>query len=187
MYHFYFDKGTVYLPSKKHENIPIIISTYAHEAPHWPKRVEEDLRDAAVKNNMGLVLFNAWDAAAMHKWVAAKAFANPAQIGLFSLDIPERKVEGEGGVAFAFKIAAVGAGQAVAFGGDVVVPALFLQGSGAKVSLDVFAVSEGDITRRCCEVTKSAAIRYEGSDDYLYAVSRHVAREVVRWVAGVLE
>ncbi|MCL2365130.1 MAG: hypothetical protein FWC71_10760 [Defluviitaleaceae bacterium] len=186
MYHFYFDKGTVFLPSKKHENLPIIASTYAHEAPHWPKRVEEDLRDAAVKNNMGLVVFHTFDAAAIHAWVAAKKFANPAQIGLFTLDIPERKVQGAEDVPFAFNITTLPNTQTVTF--DAARPSLFLQGSGAKVSLDAFTPTEADIIRQSCSaaVTKSSAIRYEGSDDYLYAVSRHVAGEVVRWVVEVV-
>jgi len=184
MYHFYFDKGTVYLPSKKHENIPIIVSTYTHEAPHWPKRVEEDLRDAATKNNLGLVVFRTWDAAAMHAWVAAKAFANAAQIGLLSLDMTERKIQAEAEAPFAFKIATIASTQDVNFADDI--PTLLLQGSGAKVSLDVLALAEGGIKRIHSADNKSAAIRYEGSDDYLYAVSRHVAGEIVGWVAGVV-
>jgi len=183
MYHFHFDKGTVYLPSKKHENLPIIASCYAHEAPHWEKRVEEDLRDAAVKNNVGLVVFRTMDAAVMHKWVAAKQFANPAQIGIFSLDVPERKIHHADATPFAFEIKTIPSTQAVIFNENR--PTMLLQGSGAKVSLDAFKPAEEDIVRQSCAASKSAAIRYDNCDDYLFAVSRHVAGEVVRWVAGV--
>ena len=185
MYHFHFDKGTVYLPSKKHENLPIIISCYAHDAPHWPKRVEEDTRDAALKNNMGLVVFRSLDAPAMHAWVAAKQFANTAQIGLLSLDVPQRRVEADEDVPFAFQIAAVPNTQAILFDAKTP-PTLYLQGSGAKVSLDALALAEESITRLHCADTKSAAIRFEGCDDYLYGVSRHVAGEVVRWVEAAV-
>jgi hypothetical protein len=146
--------------------------------------VEEDIRDAAVKSNMGLVVFRSFDAIAMHKWVAAKKLANPAQIGLLSLDVPKRRMQDESIVPFAFKITTIPSAQEFSFSGQT--PTLYLQGSGAKVSLDAITPTESDITRQSCLITKLSALRYKGCDDYLFGVSRHVAGEVVRWVVGVL-
>jgi len=112
VYHFYFslpknDKnaGTVFLPMKSSVNVPVIISCYGWNKIHWPKRMDEGLRDRLVnKSNMGFVTMelsgesddNSRDACGrwannlsdMIDWVKAKTFTDGEKIGLFAYGFP---------------------------------------------------------------------------------------------------
>jgi hypothetical protein len=187
MYYYHFDDGTVYLPSKKHFNIPVIVSNYAHDTSHWPKRVEEDTRVAANKAGLGLVVFRSRNITHMVNWVALKPFAHPKKIGVLTLGL-QRDMEYYcfEMTSLAFKIVALAGDCAVdlqAYDAACLTPMLVLQGSGGKVSLDAETINEENIIRTQSE--KSSAIRFGGSDDFLYNASRQAAGEIITWVKGV--
>jgi hypothetical protein len=62
------------------------------------------------------------------------------------------------------------------------IPALFLQGTGEKVSLDALKLKKDDIVKRENAETNSACITFKGSDDDLYNVAAQAAGEIVKWL-----
>jgi hypothetical protein len=178
MYHFHFNKGTVYLPNKKSENLPVIISCYGQGESHWLKRVEENLRNLTIsKHNMGFVVFHKGEYAQMLDWVKGKPFADAERIGFFTFGDPVDKT----GVAFSV-VTVVNR----VVGLDTKIPTLFLQGTSDKVALEPLKLSEGDMARQSNGDTKSAGIVFKGSDDFLFNVHAQAAGEIIKWIKTVI-
>ena len=204
MYRFYFNlpkndqnAGTVFLPTKKHTMLPIVISCYACVA-HWAKRLDEDLRDAVIKNNMGYVTMelpgdktdprettcirwenNLYD---MLEWVKIKKFAHPNKIGLFAQGLPavaadnlKHKID-----TAAFSILNI-PGHTADFTASI--PTLYLQGTGEKIELLTTKKAPlVEVTRRENPENKSAELTFQTVDDYLYKASNQAAAEIVAWL-----
>ncbi|MCL2604035.1 MAG: hypothetical protein FWD90_06115 [Defluviitaleaceae bacterium] len=179
MYYFHFNKGTVYLPHKKSESLPLIVSTYGRGEVHWPKRVEEALRAAVNKNNMGFVVFHEGTPAEMAAWVKPRYFTDPDRVGIFSLGEPvyENDIFEDG---LAFSITTIPHGREADL--DTHIPKLFLQGTGEKVSLETLKLKKDEIIRRENAETKSTHILFKGSDGYLFNVAAQAVNEVIIWL-----
>jgi hypothetical protein len=176
MYYFYFNKGSVYLPNKKSENLPVIISCYGLGESHWQKRVEEDVRKAVNKNNMGIVVFRDQSAQCMAEWVSARKFADPKKIGLFTFGEYDAN-------DLAFSITTLPLKTEPNL--NTRIPTLFLQGTSDKVTLETFKLPEEELVRQANPDTGSASILFRGGDEFLYNVSVQVAGEIVKWLKSL--
>jgi hypothetical protein len=176
MYYFYFSKGSVYLPNKKSENLPTIISCYGLGEGHWQKRVEEDVRRAVNKNNIGFVTFRDQSAQCMAEWVGARNFADSNRIGLFTFGEYEAN-------DLAFSITTLPLNTKPEL--NTKIPTLFLQGTSDKVTLESFALAEDELERQENPDTGSASILFKGGDEFLYNVSKQAAGEIVKWLKSL--
>ncbi|MCL2499100.1 MAG: hypothetical protein FWE90_02060 [Defluviitaleaceae bacterium] len=182
MYYFHFNKGTVYLPHKKSESLPIIVSTYGRGESHWPKRVEEALRVAVNKQNIGFVVFHEGNPAEMAAWVKPRYFTDPDRVGIFSLGEPVYASDiFEDGLAFSVVTVPHGRDPNT----DTFIPTLYLQGTGEKVSLETLKLKKSEIVRRENAGTKSAHVIFKGSDEYLFNVMKYAVDETVRWLSAL--
>jgi alpha/beta superfamily hydrolase len=209
MYHFYFklpknDKnpGTVFLPNKKSAGLPVIISCYGWNKIHWPKRMEEGLRDLLVnKHGMAFVTMELrgqsddtggtagerWknNLADMVSWVKEKHYFNGNIVGLFAFGAPAaaalRLADEESGTAFSI----VTLTHEEEYCLSTKIPVLFLQGTADKVSLHAEKLNEEDIIKQHNAETKSSGILFKGSDYYLYNVIGQAADEIVNWLMEI--
>ena len=207
MYHFYFNlpkndknKGTVYLPRKSSVNLPVIISCYGWNSIHWPMRVEEALRDLAVKkNDIGFVTMelhghsddsdpaacDRWESnlADMISWVKEKKFADPSKVGVFAFGLPAaaamRLAIGDSGAAFAV-VNPLGMDESIAKA--FAIPTLTVHGTGEKIKIQSQAMQTDDVIRQVGPEVNKQSIVFKGSDDYLYNISGQAAQEIVRWL-----
>jgi hypothetical protein len=177
MYYFHFDKGTVYLPHKKSQSLPVIVSTYGRGEAHWPKRVEEALRAAVNKSNKGFVTFAKGTPAEMITWVKPKYFTDPDKVGIFFSEGTANGIPEEG---YAYAVVVLPAKAEPNL--DTIIPTLYLQGTGEKVSLDTIKLKKDEIIRKENKETKSMGIVFTGSDDFLFNVASLAASETVKWL-----
>jgi len=198
MYHFHFNKGTVYLPTKKHENIPVIISGYDWDNNHWAKRTNEDLRDHAIKliQGVGFVRMDMYqsmphrwekDFADMLAWVRVRNFANPGKVGIFAYGSPAlaalKIANREENLAF---IVATLTPDELS-NADIVplCPTLLLQGTTDKVTLQMGTPPPVKLTSHQDTGSKITRIVFNESDYFLYNASRQAAEEIVKWIKSI--
>jgi hypothetical protein len=198
MYHFYFnlpknDKnaGTVFLPYKKIENIPVIVSCYGSDPSAWAKRAEEEFIKYAVnKHKTGVVTIalsedeNRWaeNLNDMVQWVKERYFCDPDKVGLFACGAAAEAAHSvaEAGEA-AFSVLTVQKNNIDL--NNVKTPSLVLQGTAEKVVFQTSKFMVDTVIRVDYPETKSLRLTFEGSDYLLYSNIGQVSEEVMRWVA----
>jgi|GEM_PF-1961226 len=212
MYHFHFNlpaneqnSATIYLPSRNHIKVPIIISTYGWGKDHWQKRVHEDFLDLAVnKNNLGVIRLDLtgdsddasqdardrWASAMfdMIAWVKKTKYVDPNVIGLFAyglsalsaLDASVDNVE----VAFA-AINPITEYQDI---DGTKKPIMILKGTGEKVELQLNGkMTKNEVIAEKVPNSEAEIYTFVGSDDYCYQVSKQAANEVIKWIKSRFE
>ena len=210
MYHFFFNlpknyqnAGTVFLPVKSSTGVPAIISCYGWNKIHWPKRVDEEMLDMAVKkNNMGFVTMeltgqsdddsasacDRWtrNLSEMVTWVRDKRYFNKAKVGLFAFGLPAvaalRFAVGESGIAFVVATVIPESLDIDKIITSAVRPTLILQGTTDKITIQSKPQMAEEIVRCDNFDTKSTILTFKGGDHYLYNIARQASDEVVKWL-----